>query len=241
MSNEESACEILNLDHLKGIKTLPIRDNLGYMDANCYGHGQNAITVKYIKEQPQSLAQSAPRNPNLLDAVEPVEDEPKDTDDVRRRPSELPPDADAAAAPNYPPRVLIQEASDPRMHPRPTLAVHPQQYMQRGQKVPFQAPHPSHGYAHPNSAFSLFNPGGPNGAASTGSGSSSQSASPIIGVGRRVEGDGSPLGDCGRSRGRTCTRASMQLDRHDAERSGSGNSNADRDVFKDDDEKEGGG
>lgn len=49
----ETILEILNLDHLKGIKTLPIRDNLGYMDANCYGHGQNAITVKYIKEQPQ--------------------------------------------------------------------------------------------------------------------------------------------------------------------------------------------
>ncbi|KZP08974.1 hypothetical protein FIBSPDRAFT_250029 [Athelia psychrophila] len=98
------------------------------------------------------------------------------------------------------------------------------QHMQRGQEVPFQAPHPNHGYAHHNSAFSLFYPGGPNGAASTGRDTAPRS--PIIGVGGGIWGDGSPLGYRGRTRASTAPVA--RLDRHDAEGGGSWN-NADRD------------
>lgn len=75
---------------------------------------------------------------------------------------------------------------------------------------------------------------------STGSGYSSPSASPIIGGGSGIEGDGSQLGDRGRRRGRTRTHIGMQLDRHDAEgsSSGSGNGSASRDVFRIDNDEE---
>lgn len=36
-----------------------------------------------LTSRSSSSSPSAPRNPNLLDAYEPVEDEPKDTDDVQ--------------------------------------------------------------------------------------------------------------------------------------------------------------
>ncbi|KAF7979324.1 hypothetical protein HWV62_42731 [Athelia sp. TMB] len=109
--------------------------------------------------------------------------------------------------------------------------------MQRGAELPFQPPHPGQGYTNHNNVFSLFFPG-PNGTA--GSGYSSPSASPIIGAGRGIEGDASPLGDRGRRRGRTRTHTATHMDRHDAEGSGSGsgNSNVSRDVFKGDDEEE---
>ncbi|KZP10157.1 hypothetical protein FIBSPDRAFT_1051466 [Athelia psychrophila] len=140
-------------------------------------------------------------------------------------PAPSPGPAPEAQLPSQPPSRPLTQPQSPasRSHPRsPQVPGSIHRHMQQGQE---------------RVLLPLFYPGGPNGAASTGSGDSSPSASPIIGVGGGIEGGGFPLGNRGPGvGGRAPTAPATQLDQHDVE--GNGNSNAVRNVSKGNDEED---